>query len=310
MEAAPGFSTTLAILGIPVVFTAHDAALLDAAVSAYAAWAGCVADAGGAPIHVALRRRPAARRSASTPVEVSVSEPRMTMRGGVIDGEADASLRRARCSVPAELADDSARLAPEVLDTLVLFLLTRAGRVPLHAAGLVIDGVAVVLAGPSGTGKSTLALTASRAGFPVLSDDTVYVQLAPAFRVWGFPRPIHVYPADAGSDDPQEMAMRLRSGRWKASIPLAAPAAGLSADRAVLCLLERGDAVALHPVGADEAVSRMDAMLEPGFDHFRAALPDAVRALAAGGAWRLTLSSAPGDGLAALEAAIRGALRR
>ncbi|HET6765335.1 MAG TPA: hypothetical protein VFH27_16730 [Longimicrobiaceae bacterium] len=306
MDQAPTHRTTLALLGIPVVLTADDAALLDAAASAYAAWRDC--DAGGdePPIHVALRSGPAAAGSA--PLEVRVHEPRLTIRGAGVDGEADALLRRARCTVPPELADDPARLAAEVLDTLALFLLTRAGRIPIHAAGVVIDGVAVVLAGPSGTGKSTLALTASRAGWPVLSDDTVYVQLAPVFRVWGFPRPIHVFPADAGRDAPADGAMRLRSGRWKAAIPLTGPPAGLAADRAVLCLLERGDAIALHPVAAEDAVRRMDAMLEPGFDDFRSALPAAVRALAGAGAWRLTLSTVPGEALAALEAAVRGGL--
>ena len=65
------------------------------------------------------------------------------------------------------------------------------------------------------------------------------------------------------------------------------------AERAAICLLERGDRVALHPIDAEDAVTHMAARVEPGFDHFRDALPAAVRALAAGGAWRLTLSATP-----------------
>jgi hypothetical protein len=303
MDEAPTLSTTLALLGIPVVFTADDDALLDAVLTAYEPWRGAAPIPGEPPIHVALRSGPSG--SGTGPVEVAVREPRLTIRGAGIDGEADASLRRAWCTVPLGLTDDPARLAAAVLDTLALFLLTRAGRVPIHASGVVIDGVAVVLAGPSGSGKSTLALAASRAAWPVLSDDTVYVQRAPDFRVWGFPRPIHVYPADAGDSVEVDRAMRLRSGRWKAAIPLDGAAAGLQAHRAVLCLLEHGDAVALQPLTADDAVRRMEAMLEPGFDHFRAALPDAVRSLARCGAWRLTLSADPGEALAALETAAR-----
>jgi hypothetical protein len=67
------------------------------------------------------------------------------------------------------------------------------------------------------------------------------------------------------------------------------------AERAAICLLERGDRVALHQIDAEDAVAHMAARVEPGFDHFRDALPAAVRALAAGGAWRLTLSADPGE---------------
>jgi hypothetical protein len=69
------------------------------------------------------------------------------------------------------------------------------------------------------------------------------------------------------------------------------------AGRAALFLLERGDRAALHPISPDQAVERMMALLEPGFDHFREQLPAAIRAVAAGGAWRLTLSADPAEAL-------------
>jgi len=187
-----------------------------------------------------------------------------------------------------------------VVDPLLLFLLTRAGRVPVHAAGVCVGETAVVLAGASGSGKSTLAHAALRAGLGVLSDDTVFVEREPALRVWGYPRPIHLLPesAEAAGVDGEP---RLRGGRWKLAVPSAsAGPAPTSASRAVLCLLERGEAVSLRSIPPEEAVAALVGALEPGFDHFRDGIPDVARALAAGGAWRLTLSADPEEAVAAI----------
>ncbi len=55
------------------------------------------------------------------------------------------------------------------------------GGVPVHAAGIVIQGRAVVFFGPSGAGKSTLA---GLSPFPVLSDEMVAIA-GPPYRVSG-----------------------------------------------------------------------------------------------------------------------------
>ena len=297
MNDAP-HAARLALLGIPVAFEADDAGLLGAALAGYSAWPGVPAEA-GEPLG-RLRLRFASGPVIEGAMRVVVDEPRLTLTGRGVAGWADAQRREAEVAVAPEWASDAQRLAAEVLDTLLLFVLTRAGRVPVHGSGVVISGTAVVLAGASGAGKSTLSLAAQRAGHAVLSDDTVYVQLRPRSRVWGFPRPIHVYPADAEAAGEPATASRLRSGKWKAAVPVPSSGAGPVADRAVVCLLERGDAVSLSPISPDEAVRRMDALLEPGFRDFRAALPEAVRALAAGGAWRLTLSGDPSEAIAAV----------
>ncbi|MDB4948432.1 MAG: hypothetical protein JWM27_1081 [Gemmatimonadetes bacterium] len=300
--APPAHRAELALLGLRTTIEADDGALLRAALAGYAAWSGLrPADGDGGP-HIRLRLDlgPSSVDSASaSEVSVRVDGRRLHLSGAGIDGWADADRCEARCTVPPELAADPARLAAEVTDALLLFLLTRAGRVPVHAAGIVAGDTAVVLAGPSGAGKSTLALAAQRAGLRVLSDDTVYVQLRPRLRVWGFPRPIHVFPADAGTFT-EGAAMRLRGGRWKAAVPVDSAGAAPMAERAVLCLLARGPSVRLDPISTDDAARAMDALLEPGFDHFREGLPEAVRALAEGGAWRLTLSANPDEAVDAI----------
>lgn len=297
MDPAPP-TAFLAPLGLRTCVAAADADLLAAVVDAFGP-----AEAGGAPggpPPIALRIGRGRAAEDASPVGIRVSGGRLHLAGGGVSGEADAALGTAWCTVPESLAADPARLVAEVVDPLLLFLITRAGRVPVHGAGIVIGGTAAVLAGESGAGKSTLAHAAARAGLPVLSDDTVFVQLQPRLRVWGLARPIHLLAGEAPAGE--AVAHRLRAGRWKHALPV--PPGVRFAERAALCLLEHGPGPTLHPVSADEAVEWMRARVDAGFDHFREALPAVVQALATGGAWRLVLSRDPTDALALLAEAL------
>ncbi len=181
------------VMGRRVIVEAPDPLLLAAVAQAYAAWLGASA-VEGRPIRIALET---AEDDLRGQAEVTVDGPRLALSGPGVEGWADAGSLEAFCRVPASFAARAAELATEVVDTLLLFLLTRSGRTPVHAAGVMVGGTAVVLAGPSGTGKSTISLAAMQRGLRILSDDTVYIQLQPSLRIWGFPRPLHVFPADA-----------------------------------------------------------------------------------------------------------------
>ncbi|MHB0914246.1 MAG: phosphoenolpyruvate carboxykinase (ATP) [Thermoleophilia bacterium] len=55
-------------------------------------------------------------------------------------------------------------------------LMKSRGLFPLHAAGLVRDGRSALLLGKSGSGKSTLSIHLVKAGYGLLSDDTVFLR--------------------------------------------------------------------------------------------------------------------------------------
>lgn len=67
------------------------------------------------------------------------------------------------------------RLEHRLLSTIVPTLLADRGDLMLHASAVVAGGRAVLFCGPSGRGKSTLALVLSREGYAVLAEDGVAV---------------------------------------------------------------------------------------------------------------------------------------
>ncbi len=77
---------------------------------------------------------------------------------------------------PATLADTETYFVGPVLG----FSLRLRGVLCLHASAVVIDGVAVALAGGSNAGKSTTAAAFAQAGYEVLSDDLVAVRTTDA----------------------------------------------------------------------------------------------------------------------------------
>ena len=69
-----------------------------------------------------------------------------------------------------------------------------SGELVLHVSALEIDGSAVLLAGPTGMGKSTLAAFLATQGFRILSDDGIAVtQSATGFEVKAEKKPIRLW---------------------------------------------------------------------------------------------------------------------
>ena len=229
--------------------------------------------------------------------DIQVEGQHLWIEDGGIVASADARTGRARCRVSATYLLDRDAFRRKLLDPVILFLMTRRGRAPIHAAGLLAGDLAILLAGPAGAGKSCLALAAHQAGFRLLSDDTVYVSAAPSLRVWGIPSPIHVFPADAPISGVGPA--RLRNGKLKHAVCVHPTRSPPVARRAALCVLDFGTSVALQRIDQAEALRRCGP-LEAGFDLLREPIETALEALTRDGAWRLTLSSRPSEAIALL----------
>jgi hypothetical protein len=270
-----------AALGIPVAIIADDSALLSAATANFA---GLVSSPDAADPAIVIRLHWNEFATAGVGFAVSVEGSCLTIEGEGILGRADALARTAECSISRAFGADREALA-EIGETLLLFLLTRAGRIPIHASAIMIGDTALLLAGSSGSGKSSLALAALRQGLEVLSEDTVYVELGPAVKIWSWPGAIHVLPADAPAGG---FATRIRGGRTKSAVPRAAGRA--FAESAALVAIVPGAKLDLQPAQRVELVARLSPT-EPGFALLRPEIGLALAALAAEGGWRLTLNS-------------------
>lgn len=86
----------------------------------------------------------------------------------------DAAGREVWATIPeGATAEDTATY---LLGPTLGFVLRLRGVTCLHASAVAIDGRAVALAGPSGTGKSSTAAAFARLGYPVLTDDVAAIR--------------------------------------------------------------------------------------------------------------------------------------
>jgi hypothetical protein len=222
-----------------------------------------------------------ARGGARTPASSAVSDP---------------ARREVVARVTSALVADRDHFRGEVLETVTLALLSHFDRHPVHAAAVARRGRALLLAGPSGVGKSTLAHACCRAGIALMAEDQVRVQLEPRVRVWGWPARIRLLdPAARGAG--RKRVVDVRRGMTPER---------LVADELRMCLLTRdgGDA-RLEPIDPDALARALDAQLASGFDRFPRRWPAVRAALAARGGWRLNLSA----DVSAAVALVRDALR-
>jgi hypothetical protein len=201
--------------------------------------------------------------------------------------------REAVARVTTGLVANRMHFRTEVLEAVTLALLSHFDRHPVHAAAVALNGRAVLLAAPSGTGKSTLAYHCHLDGLDLLGDDHVRVQLEPRVRVWGWPARVRLL-ADAAtssssSADAAKQAIYLDAGL---------SAARLVADEMSVCCLTRdGGPASLEPLDATALARTLDEQMAPGFDRFPARWPAVRDALARRGGWRLNLSSDPREGV-------------
>ncbi|MDH3289467.1 MAG: hypothetical protein OEO20_03425 [Gemmatimonadota bacterium] len=220
-------------------------------------------------------------------------------------GVADTARGDAIAYVTEALVEDEARFMFGVVEMLTLVLVTARDRYPIHAAMLYKDGVSLLLAAPSGRGKSTVAYQAHLDGWHVVADDGVYIQTSPALRLWGRPGRLHL-PVDAVRWFPQladRHPEKLANGKVKILIEVRDGAAFSPTDGPVgVCLLERGGREAsLERVSSDDLRAALLADLATANDLYGDAGEAAVARLATGGGWRVRIATNPSDVIPVLD---------
>lgn len=193
-----------------------------------------------------------------------------------------------------------------ILEPLVLVLVTQLDRHPVHAAVVGRGDTALVLAAPAGTGKSTLAYAAMRAGLTVFADDGAYIQTRPSLRLWGAPGRLYL-PPDTRRWFPElarHRPRRLATGKTKLVIEPRRPRgnSGRPATRVGVCLIERtGGPLRVARVGALTLKRALWTGLGVQLPMYRSTAGPALTGLCQGGGWRLNLSKNPEQAVGYLE---------
>lgn len=316
------YVVTLPVLGLPTRFATNDRPILELVDEAFGVWralgpASEPLDPDAEPpmrVDVEVVDDPDERDAAAAPIVHHMPDDlRFVARAGASVAASDPERRTATIRASRALVADRDRFRSEMLEAVVLALLSCHDRHPVHAAAVALRGHAVLLAAPSGTGKSTLAYACHAAGLDLLGDDHVRVQLAPALRVWGWPTRVRLPTEVAARMGAPSSDVRRSNGKRKAVVDArhGMRAGRLVAAAATVCILTRdGGPLALESLAADAVTRALDEQLARGFDRFPARWPAVVRALAARGGWRLNLSSDPYDALPVVRDVLARAARR
>jgi hypothetical protein len=220
----------------------------------------------------------------------------VTTRGSV--GLADGRRREGVIYATPALVRDREHFRYNMLEAVTLSVLSRQDRTPFHAAALMRGDTALLLAAPSGLGKSTLAYAGARAGLKVLAEDLVFLQRRP-LRVWGWPGALHL-PADAAAHFPELVEngpMLLANGKKKIALRTrtldALPAVPV-ARRAGICLLRRENSGAVSEnLDGRTLIGELTRASEDGFDIFDDIIDEVLAPICRHGGWILNVAGPP-----------------
>ncbi len=149
--------------------------------------------------------------------------------------------------------DDEALREHRIVSAAVGTLLSMRGDLVLHASAVAVDGRAVLFCGPTGRGKSTLALALGEAGYRVLAEDGVAIDLEGEQPV-AFPGARGIRVRSSAADGTRRTDL----------VPDPAPHEPPPCPIAAVVLLgERGETLAVEPLEPARAL----ALLTPNLTH-------------------------------------------
>lgn len=305
------YRARLPVLGVPVAFESNSPEAIQAVDDTFGVWRRVARRRSllaSAQVRVRLIVHPGQEEPVGrAPMTYRLPDPSWFLlhtRGSL--GVADAQRREALGYVTPRLLSQTAHFCFGFLEPLVLVLVSQVDRHPVHASVVGRGNTALILAGPAGIGKSTVAYAALRAGMSVLTDDSAYVQVRPGFRLWGMPGRLHLPPDTRRlfAELAQRMPERLANGktklavdvpqRWADGVPIA--------TRVGVCLLaRRGGPVRRARVAAGALRTALWRGLGDQQAIYRGTADRALSRLCARGGWRLNLSKDPREALPCIE---------
>jgi hypothetical protein len=217
-------------------------------------------------------------------------------------------------TVSAALAATPGLLRYAFVEAMAQAMLTGGrGYVPVHASCVVHGGVGIVLQGPAGAGKSTLALACARRGWGLLAEDVVFARpvdgpgAGGSIELWGMPWTQRLLP-DAPRFFPElgEAKARLQAnGEHKLEIDLDDHAPGAATPRAaagpvVLLARDSGGRTRAEWLTPGDAPAEVE-VLWPWEGGWTAARQGTAERLLDGGLIRLHVNGTPDEAIDALE---------
>lgn len=308
------YTTQLPVLGILTRFETNSADVNAIIAETFGTWRLLACDAATISAHVRVVVHDGTEgTSGRSPIRHGFPDHlRVTATSTGSFGMSDPARAQGIVHATSELVADRDHFRDEMLQAITLALLSSHDRHFLHAAAVGSGDRAILLAGASGTGKSTLAYLAHRSGLDVMSEDRVWIQRSPSLRVWGWPMRLHLRPEAAGRFPELEAKATQShgSGRRRHVVDLTSASAyspRFYANDVAVCILSRGaDTPSLERIDADAVVDALTRDVAPGFDrHPERHLPS-MRAVAQGGGWHLRLSSDPHQALPLLQTMLCG----
>lgn len=307
MRTVPAHETTVRVLGLPVRFSSDSSAVLDVVESAFPAWrtAGTRTATADPLVTVTITLQPGGGDDRVRLRHRLLDRHRVLLAGGGNLAVIDPPARAAAAWVTPAFVRDAQHFRYTLVEAITMALITPLDRQPFHAACLVRNNAAVLITGPSGVGKSSLAYAAIRRipGIEVLAEDAVYLQSAGGLRVWGLPGFVHL-PEDAARMFPElqhASPVLMANGKTKIAIDLRETGAAARrpfVDRASVCILERGSGKpCLTPIDAGALPGMLMERLEEGFDRFRDTIEEPLRLLARNGGWLMRVTPEPAEAL-------------
>jgi hypothetical protein len=309
-NAELAYVVELPVLGIATRFETNSRYVRDVVEDAFGMWRGLSDDANRSPnvarVRVLVQEGTEGSDGRVRIRHVSPDPTRVIVHSPGSFGISDPARGESVAYVTTALASDRLHFRGAVLEAITLALLSHFDRHPLHASAIARGRRTLLLAAPSGTGKSTLAYAAERDGLALVSEDLVWVQLTPLLRIWGWPgRPRLL--ADALSLFPEAMegATAVEAdGKAKFVVDTGSPKSVLQCvvGRPVVCVLARGHGrPELERLSSAEMGNALVGDLAPGFDRFPERHTAVVSALTARGGWRLRLSGDARDAVPLLQ---------